>query len=92
MEALWDIADAVRHLRSDECFVELEACVKALEEKYEVLAAVYEAEMAEKVMVEAEDVEMMMRMRQRVGSDGMFGSGGKIKKKKEKTCNFNRKK
>ena len=36
-------------------------------------------------------VVMMMRMRSRVGSDGMFGSGGKIKKKKEKTCNFNRK-
>ena len=58
VEALWDIADAVRHLCSDERFTELEACVKVLEEKYEVLAAVYEAEMAEKVMVEAEDVEM----------------------------------
>ena len=58
MEALRDIADAVRHLCSDEHFAELEARVKALEEKYEVLAAAYEAEMAEKVMVEAEDVEM----------------------------------
>ena len=38
--------------------MELEAHVKALEGKYEVLAVVYEAEMAEKVMVEAEDVEM----------------------------------
>ena len=58
MEALWDIADAVRHLCSDERFAELEACVKALEEKYEVLVAAYEAEMAEKAMAEAEDVEM----------------------------------
>ena len=58
MEALRDIADAVRQLRSDERFAELEAHMKALEEKYEVWAAAYEAEMAEKVMVEAEDVEM----------------------------------
>ena len=58
VEALWDIADAVQHLHSDEHFAELEAHMKALEEKYEVLAAVYEAEMAEKVMAEAEDVEM----------------------------------
>ena len=58
VEALQDIADAVKHLCSDERFAELEACVKALEEKYKVLAAAYEAEMAEKVMVEAEDVEM----------------------------------
>ena len=58
MEALRDIADAVRHLRSDERFAELEARVKALEEKYEVLAAAYKAEMVEKVMVEAEDMEM----------------------------------
>ena len=58
MEAVGDIADVVRHLRSDEGFTELEACVKALEEKYKVLAAAYKAEMAEKVMVEAEDMEM----------------------------------
>ena len=37
-------------------------------------------------------VVMMMRMRRRVGSDGMFGRRGKIKKKKKKKkCNFNRK-
>ena len=32
--------------------------MKVLEEKYKVLAAAYMAEMAEKVMAEAEDVEM----------------------------------
>ena len=69
VEALRDIADAVRHLRSDERFAELEARVKALEEKYEVLVAVYEVEMVEKVMVEAEDVEMDR------GSDGCLGVG-----------------
>ena len=55
MEVLWDIADAVRHLCSDERFAELEAHVKAVEEKYKVLVVAYEVE---KVMAEAEDVEM----------------------------------
>ena len=36
VEALQDIADVVRHLCSDERFVEFDARVKALEEKYKV--------------------------------------------------------
>ena len=45
MEVLQDISDAVWHLCSDEHFTELEAHMKALEEKYKVLVVAYKAEM-----------------------------------------------